>query len=98
MSEPNNVSTIGGLEITLPSNWYLEEHIYALEREHIFLKEWICVGREEEVPDPGDHKVLDIYGESILLLRNTEGQLRAFYNVCRHRGARLCAMGEQWMG
>ena len=95
MSELENVSKEFGLETTLPSAWYLEDSIYALEREHIFLKEWICVGREEEVPESGDHKVLELYGESILLVRNTEGTLRAFYNVCRHRGARICAMGEQ---
>ena len=39
--------------------------------------------------------MLDVYGESILLIRNTKSVLRAFYNVCRHRGAQLCAMGEQ---
>ncbi|MGH6628880.1 MAG: aromatic ring-hydroxylating oxygenase subunit alpha, partial [Burkholderiales bacterium] len=63
---------------------------FALEREHIFMREWVCVGREEEFPVTGDHKVLDLYGESILLLRNEAGNLKAFYNVCRHRGARIC--------
>jgi len=78
------------LEITLPSSWYLEDGIFALEKEHIFFREWICVGREEEFPAPGDYRVIDVYGESIILLRNTKGLLKAFYNVCRHRGARLC--------
>lgn len=82
-------------ESTLPSSWYLDEDIHALEREHIFMREWLCVGREETVPEPGDHRVLEIHGESILLVRNTEGRLRAFYNVCRHRGARLCAAPDQ---
>ena len=83
------------MTFSLPSDWYLSNDIFALEKEHIFLKEWVCVGREEEIPKAGDHKVLDLYGESILLLRNTEHQLRAFYNVCRHRGAQLCPSGEQ---
>ncbi|MFT5134512.1 MAG: Rieske 2Fe-2S family protein [Gammaproteobacteria bacterium] len=95
MPNLKNTNTEIGLETTLPSAWYLEDKVYALECEHIFLKEWICVGREEEIPHPGDNKVLDLYGESILLLRNTEGKLRAFYNVCRHRGAQICPMGEQ---
>ncbi len=95
MSESGKIEEKGGMETTLPSDWYLEDRFYALECEHIFFKEWICVGREEEVPEPGDHKVLEVYGESILLLRNTEAELRAFYNVCRHRGAQLCAVGEQ---
>ena len=77
-------------ESTLPSSWYLEQDIYLLEREHIFFREWLCVGREEELSAPGDHRVLDLHGESVLLLRNPQGELRAFYNVCRHRGARLC--------
>jgi phenylpropionate dioxygenase-like ring-hydroxylating dioxygenase large terminal subunit len=59
------------------------------------MREWLCVGREEQVPVPGSHRVLDLYGESILLLRNGEGELRAFYNVCRHRGARLCPAEEE---
>jgi Rieske 2Fe-2S family protein len=83
------------LETTLPSSWYLQEEVFELEQEHIFSREWICAGREEQVPGPGDHRVLDVYGESILLLRNGDGRLRAFYNVCRHRGARLCPAGEQ---
>ena len=85
-------------ESTLPSAWYLEQDVYQLEREHIFMREWLCVGREEQLPSPGDHRVLDIHGESILLLRNGAGELRAFYNVCRHRGARLCAAEDEKTG
>ena len=87
----SNPGLPGGLEPTLPSFWYQREDVYALEQEHIFFKEWVCVGREEELPKAGDHRVIDVCGQSILLVRNGEGALRAFYNVCRHRGARLCA-------
>ena len=83
------------LESTLPSAWYLSEEVYRLEQEHIFMREWICVGREEQTPDAGSHRVLDLYGESVLLVRNADGNLRAFYNVCRHRGARLCPAEEE---
>jgi phenylpropionate dioxygenase-like ring-hydroxylating dioxygenase large terminal subunit len=85
-----SISGLGGLEPTLPSSWYYAEDIYALERERIFCREWLCVGREEELPAPGDFLVRDVVGESIILVRNRQGVLRAFYNVCRHRGARLC--------
>ena len=85
---------LDGLEPTLPSHWYYSEEIYALERERIFCRDWLCVAREEELPGPGDHLVLDVVGESILLLRNRQGVLRAFYNVCRHRGAQLCRTDE----
>jgi Rieske 2Fe-2S family protein len=82
-----------GLEHTLPSSWYLRDDVFALEREHIFYREWLCIGRDEDLPRPGDHRVVDVLGQSILLVRNGAGALRAFYNVCRHRGARLCASG-----
>ena len=81
---------VAGLEPTLPSSWYRSDAVFALEKERIFCREWLCVGREEELPSAGDFRVLDIAGESVLLLRNREGRLRAFYNVCRHRGSRLC--------
>ena len=91
-SEP--AAPIKGLEATLPSSWYYDEAIYRRERERIFYREWFCAGREEELPAPGDHKVMDIAGESILVVRNRDAALRAFYNVCRHRGARLCRSGD----
>jgi Rieske 2Fe-2S family protein len=81
---------IKGLEPTLPSSWYYDEAIYRRERERIFYREWFCAGREEELPASGDHRVIDIAGESIIVVRNRDNVLRAFYNVCRHRGARLC--------
>jgi len=78
------------LERTLPSSWYRSADVFKVEKERIFCREWLGVCREEELPNPGDHLTLDVLGESILLLRNREGALRAFYNVCRHRGSRLC--------
>ncbi len=79
------------LEQTLPTSWYRRDDVFGLEREHIFYKEWMCVAREEELPEPGDHRVIDVLGQSILVVRNMQRAVRAFYNVCRHRGARLCA-------
>jgi Rieske 2Fe-2S family protein len=63
--------------------------MFAREKERIFFREWVCVGREEEVAGPGDYLVLDILGESVLLVRTREGTLHAHYNVCRHRGSQL---------
>ena len=86
---------VAGLEPTLPSSWYRSEPVFALEKEQIFCREWLCVGREEEWAAPGAYRLIDVLGESIILVRNREGQLRAFYNVCRHRGARLCRHGSE---
>jgi glycine betaine catabolism A len=81
---------VAGLEPTLPSSWYRSEGVFAIEKERIFCREWLCVARAEELSEPGAYRVLDVLGESILLLRNRDAKLRAFYNVCRHRGSRLC--------
>jgi len=92
--ESKVTAPIGGLEQTLPSSWYYSPDIYALEKERIFCHEWICAAREEQLPSPGDFLILDVVGESTILMRNRQGVLRAFYNVCRHRGARLCRTDE----
>ena len=89
-TSPYELATHMSLQRTLPTTWYRSADIFRIEKERIFCREWIAAGREEELPRPGDSQVLNVLGESILLVRNREGQLRAFYNVCRHRGARLC--------
>jgi glycine betaine catabolism A len=78
------------LQKSLPSSYYWSEEIFSREKERIFFREWFCAGREEQLPNPGDFLVLDIVGESILVVRTKDGGLAAHYNVCRHRGARLC--------
>ena len=83
------------LERALPTSWYRSAEVFRIEKERIFCREWIAACREEELPNPGDHLVLEVSGENILLVRNREGQLRAFYNVCRHRGSRLCRTPEE---
>jgi Rieske 2Fe-2S family protein len=86
---------MAGLEPTLPTRWYRSPEIFRAEQERIFWREWMCVCRDEELAEAGDHRLVDVAGESIIVLRNREKALRGFYNVCRHRGARLCrAPGE----
>jgi Rieske 2Fe-2S family protein len=89
--------TGGGLERTLPREAYLAPEYFAREKERIFCREWVCVGRAEELPAPGDYVVKDVAGESILIVRTRDGGLRAHYNVCRHRGSQLvpdCGTGR----
>ena len=83
-----------GLERSLPSHYYTAPEIFQRERDLIFAQEWFCAGREEELPSPGNSKVLEVAGESVLVVRTAKGELRAHYNVCRHRGARLCEMAQ----
>jgi Rieske 2Fe-2S family protein len=77
------------LEPTLSREHYLSVEAFRRERERIFCDQWFCVGREEEVPGPGDYLLLDVAGEGVLLVRSREGTLHAHYNVCRHRGSQL---------
>jgi Rieske 2Fe-2S family protein len=77
------------MEATLHRDLYLQPSWFAKEREGIFFHDWTCVGREKEFPDIGDFKVIDLAGESILLVRGDDDNLRAFFNVCRHRGCQL---------
>jgi glycine betaine catabolism A len=74
---------------TLGSDDYASEEVHQQEKERIWWGDWICVGRTEEVPSPGDYVVRDIAGESVFIVRNEAGELRAFYNVCAHRGTKF---------
>jgi Rieske 2Fe-2S family protein len=75
---------------TLSGDYYTSPEIFAEEERLIFRQHWLCVGRAERIPAAGDYMLATIAGESIILLRDHQGGLRAFYNVCRHRGTRLC--------
>jgi Rieske 2Fe-2S family protein len=75
---------------TLPGRYYTAPEVLAEEEERIFRRSWICVGRADAPAAPGDYILVEIAGESIIVLRDQSGERRAFYNVCRHRGTRLC--------
>jgi Rieske 2Fe-2S family protein len=77
------------MEKTLHRDLYIENDWFAREREHIFFGEWTCIGREENWPEAGDYQAVSIAGESLLIVRAEDGLLRAFFNVCRHRGCQL---------
>lgn len=75
---------------TLPREAYTSPDILAEERERLFAASWNCVGRAARVARPGDYFLAEVAGESIIVLRDSRGTLRAFFNVCRHRGTRIC--------
>jgi len=74
---------------TLAGVDYTSGEVYAVEREQVWFGGWVCIGRAEEIPDPGDYLVRDLAGESIFVTRNRAGEIRGFYNVCAHRGTKL---------
>ncbi len=79
---------------TLPGRYFTSPDIFAEETEKIFLQRWLCVGREARIARPGQYFLQPIGGESVIVLRDRQGTVRAFYNVCRHRGTRLCEEHE----
>jgi len=74
---------------TLPGEVYVSGEVLRLERRGIFARQWLCVGREADLPAAGDYVLKEIAGDSIIVVRAADGAIRAFYNVCRHRGSRL---------
>ncbi len=76
---------------TLPARYYTDPDLFRVEMERLFARRWVAAGRAGEIPTPGAYVVRDIAGESVIVTRDADHTLRAFYNVCRHRGTRLCA-------
>lgn len=75
---------------TLEARWYLSPEIFAREKERIFSRSWISAGRREDFTEPGEFRTVEVAGESLILTGSRDLDVRAFYNVCRHRGTRLC--------
>ena len=78
-----------GLQRALPASWYLDRAAFERERERLLFGEWFCAGRADQVERPGSLVVVEVAGESVLLVRTRAGELRAHYNVCRHRGSQV---------
>ncbi len=74
---------------TLIPDAYRSLDFFGLEQERVFGKAWVCVGYAAQVREPGQTFVASVGGEPLFVTRDKAGQLRAFYNVCRHRGSRL---------
>ena len=83
---------------TLPGRYYTDPEIFAREQEQIFERMWFCAVRAEDLTAPGTFRTVQIGRESVILARGRDGAIRAFLNVCRHRGAKLCADEEGSVG
>ena len=75
--------------LTLPFAWYSDEELLRRERARIFARSWQYGGRADQVAEPGSFLATDAGGVPLLVVRDKQGELRAFLNVCRHRGAVL---------
>ncbi|NIV16843.1 MAG: Rieske 2Fe-2S domain-containing protein [Woeseiaceae bacterium] len=78
----------------LERRFYTDPDIYALELERIIGRNWILAGHQSQFPESGDFKVVKVANESAIIVRGSDGELRAFANVCRHRGSLVCLKPE----
>ncbi len=70
----------------IPGDRYTSKEFAEREWEHMWSKVWLLLGRESELPNPGDWQREDVGRESILMVRQQDGGVKAFYNICQHRG------------
>lgn len=75
--------------LTIIPEAFTDEDFYRIEQQRVFGNSWIPVALTAHVRNPGDVKIVEVAGQSIIITRNQAGELRSFYNVCRHRGAMI---------
>ena len=78
------------MHTTLPRRFYADADFYRAELERFFFNRWICAGRADQIPNAGDYFTRTLADESVIVTRDATGAIRALFNVCRHRGTRLC--------
>jgi len=83
---------------TLPREYFTSADVFLRERERIFLRSWLLVGHVSQLVDAGDYFLFEIDQESVIVLRDGSGRIRAFHNHCRHRGSRLCREAAGTLG
>jgi phenylpropionate dioxygenase-like ring-hydroxylating dioxygenase large terminal subunit len=82
--------TLAGDAKTLPQKYFVSSEIFAEEQENIFSRQWLLVGHQSQIAKAGDYFVAEVADESVIIARDRRSTIRGFYNVCRHRGTRLC--------
>src|SRR5207248_2704908 len=74
---------------TLPQQYFVSDEIFRQEQEQLFSKQWILVGHQSQIVRNGDYFVAEVNDESLVVVRDKNGRIHGFFNVCRHRGTRL---------
>jgi phenylpropionate dioxygenase-like ring-hydroxylating dioxygenase large terminal subunit len=74
---------------TLPGPLFSDPQVFEEELRVLVRGSWTCVGRVDEIPNPGDYRTYELGGSGVMVVRDVEGTLRAYHNVCRHRGTRI---------
>jgi phenylpropionate dioxygenase-like ring-hydroxylating dioxygenase large terminal subunit len=75
---------------SLEQPFYTNRELFEFERDTWLADQWYVLGHSSEIPEPGSYIVRDLLGESLIIVRGMDGKVRGFFNVCRHRGSRIC--------
>ena len=78
------------MHTTLPRRFYADADLYRRELERFYFNRWICAGRADQITDVGDYVTRTLGDESVIITRDASGAIHAVFNVCRHRGTRIC--------
>jgi Rieske 2Fe-2S family protein len=78
------------MHTTLPRRFYADPAFYRAELDRFYFARWIAAGRADQMPEAGDYVVRTIGDDSVIVTRDRTGAFHALFNVCRHRGTRLC--------
>ena len=76
---------------SLPRDFYVDDELYKADLEAVFETDWLFACNACEIKRPGDYLTLEVGGNPIVILRDRDGEVRAFHNTCRHRGSRICS-------
>ena len=82
------------MHTSLPRHFFADREFYAQELERFYFQRWICAGRADQIAHAGDYFTRTIGDESVIVTRDEDGGVAALFNVCRHRGTRLCDQAE----
>src|SRR5262245_11079613 len=90
--DPHSAALLDGRRegFGMPRVLYVDERLHAAEMARIWHKGWLFAGFEIEIPKAGDFLTLTVAGSPVLVIRGDDGRVRAFHNVCRHRGSQIC--------
>ena len=75
---------------SLPKEYYTDQDIFNLDMKQIFSRHWLYAGPVSQIKNPGDFFTVNFANESVIIIRDDEGDVQAFHNSCCHRGARIC--------
>jgi phenylpropionate dioxygenase-like ring-hydroxylating dioxygenase large terminal subunit len=83
---------------TLDREYFVSDEVFAAEHERIFFRSWLLAGHISQLDQLGSYFLFELEHESVVVLRDHEGEIRAFHNHCRHRGSRLCREAQGTLG